>query len=250
MIPRLTSHIIEKQAKRLNQQSSRGLFTKIHQKKNAYSLKKLSLVTVAVASLTSNSQTEQDKEKEKEKAENIFRNYVSFNKKSDNFLEAAIILGRYDAYANDETQFFRGEILHQNIIDEMNNNLNKVLELRKDTSITTSIQTAKNFTYQPFLGLLLEKIFGSTPKDNRKKLTSYIIYSVDIPQNFKFIKVPNNTYTDFNQDGGVFNYNENEYIIPKGMLIKITKSQASEKETENAPHYIIHILENETDNQE
>ena len=201
----------------------------------------LTVTLAATTAIASNTYDAKNKEQIKKQAHSIFRDHIA-GLSSPELLEAAKILELYECYSDGNETFFRGEKLRQNMIDEMEKNLNKVLELKRNTSITTSHIVAENFSQTPFLenimDIFLINVMGV--QEHTKRLP--ILYDIKIPKDFKFIKIPNNYYVDFSDDSGHC-LSECEYVIPMGTLIKITKSNAKESDSKNN-HYTIHILEN------
>jgi hypothetical protein len=219
--------------------TTRTLFTQPPTKKtSAYAVKALTATLAATTAIACNKDKDAKKEQTasqvQSQAHQIFYNYIT-GISSHDLIEPAKILGFYGCHSDGHKKFFRGEKLPRNAITEMEKNLGTTLELKRNTSITTSPTVADNFTNPPFLesikDVFLIHIMGMSKHEKRIP----ILYDIKIPKDFKFIKIPNGVYLDFSDDSGHC-LREFEYVIPMGTLIKITKSDSKEN------HYTIHVL--------
>ncbi len=179
----------------------------------------------------------------KKQAHSIVKNHT-LGLDQPNLLEAAIVLNYYGQHAQHETDFFRGEVISQSVFDYMERNLDTVQELKKDTSITSNPSIAHGFSSRS----LITQFLGDMNMLSKERDNKAIFYKIDIPKDFPIIKIPNDVYGGF-LDDIASSLNECEYVIPKGTLIKVTKSKDNEK-NDNKLHYTIHVLEDNLKNTE
>lgn len=241
MFTTLTSKLYHAQIGIAKNPIKRTLFIGTPVKKKAnYAVAGLTATFVTATMVAQDNENKKSEKLTYHQAESILHSHI-LNNKNEDLIEAAKTLNWYGAYAGDNKLFFRGESIPQHLLNQMENNLGTIVELKKNTSITTSETTAKKFSeknmFDKVFDLLTDEI-DFYPKNKKND----IIYDIKIPPNFKFIRIPNKaTIITTNEFFNIYEFEEDEYVLPKETLIKITKSNAHQEKSEKLC-YTIHVL--------
>ena len=113
--------------------------------------------------------------------------------------------------------FYRGEAIPK-LTENETFNEHDILELAKDTSITDNLDIAHSFASRTTLNHLkkTKQQTNLSLLDIKKSLTHYV-FNILIPRDFPIIKIPNDIPHPASEKEP---YEEDEYILPKGTLIK------------------------------
>lgn len=149
------------------------------------------------------------------------------------FLDAAIQLNLYQPYAKNGKPFFRGELLNQEELEEIQKTFSKEITLEKNKPISESITVAQDFTneYSPYK--IIKRL-------SRREHAMPVIYEVKIPKNVKFIRVPKE-YAPIDE-AGLPIWQEKEYVLLEGTKVRFEKSIPPKDADPDVFYITMHVL--------
>ncbi|MFT6071563.1 MAG: hypothetical protein ACJARD_000804 [Alphaproteobacteria bacterium] len=126
-------------------------------------------------------------------------------------------------------KFYRGEAVSSFVENGILNKYN-ILELTKDTSITSDKEVAYiflNYQFASYLNKIQEET--NLPINDISNSLNQTLITLTIPPYFPIIKIPNDIPPPTHQ----IQLSESEYIIPKGSLIQLRHAERKEYEIDH-----------------